>query len=61
MRQAGMFGGMPGRAPYMWVQEGSINPASAEAAAIEPTRFVENAIFAAEPRIDAAIESILGL
>ena len=38
MRQAGMFGGTPGRAPYFWVLEGTMNPEGAAKSGQTPNR-----------------------
>lgn len=56
MRGRGMFGGMPGKAPYMWVQEGSTTggAAGAAGAGITPTHFIEKALDALD------VEGIIG-
>ena len=46
-REGGMFGGMSGKAPYMWVQEGSTpgGAAGAQAAGLrKPRLFIKNAL-----------------
>jgi hypothetical protein len=58
-RESGMFGGEPGKAPYMWVQEGSINSAGAVRAGIHPTAFVENALSSSEGLVSDAIAGVL--
>lgn len=60
-RLMGMFGGVPGGAPYFWVQEGS-TPEGAEGAAkagIKPTHFVESALNDSEEAIWAGIEGAI--
>lgn len=59
MRGRGMFGGMPGKAPYMWVQEGSTagGAAGAAGAGITPTHFIKNALESLD--IDGIIDDLL--
>ena len=59
MRERGMFGGMSGKAPYMWVQDGSTpgGAAGASKAGIKPTGFLEKAL--EQTDIDGIIGSLL--
>jgi hypothetical protein len=59
-REAGRFGGIPGHAPYFWVQEGSIVGAGpAQKAGKTPTYFIEKSLGEAEGAIaDALVEAL---
>ena len=45
-RERGQFGGIAGKAPYMWIQEGSTigGGTGAAKAGIKPKRFIEKSI-----------------
>jgi hypothetical protein len=58
-RDQGMFGGTPGKAPYMWIQEGTMNPQGATRAGIKPTAFIENALAGCENSVADAIMGAL--
>jgi len=49
-RGTGMFGGTPGKAPYMWVQDGSTpeGAAGASKAGVEPKHFLDKAVSAVD-------------
>jgi len=60
-RRAGRieFGGMGWKAPYLYAQEGSINPQSAAKAGIQPTFFIKESLEAARSEISGHIKSVL--
>jgi len=59
-REMGRFGGVPGHAPYFWVQEGTIvGTGPAQKAGKTPTYFIEKSLEAAENAIaDAIVEAL---
>jgi len=62
MRDRGFFGGTPGRAPYMWIQEGTHNPKGASGAGIHPTQFISKALAEVENEVaDAITRAISGV
>ena len=60
-RRAGRieFGGMGWKAPYLYAQEGSIDPQSAAKAGIQPTFFIKESLMAASSEISGHIKSVL--
>ena len=47
------------KAPYLYAQEGSIDPQSAAKAGIQPTFFIKESLMAASSEISGHIKSVL--